>query len=59
MKYQWPASRLSEKEMNILFKARLALKKPITKLIVEAVYKTYKEEDMKDELADNTRQVSE
>ncbi len=54
MKYQWPASRLSEKEMSLLFKARLALKKPITKLIVEAVYKTYNEKEIEDELVDNT-----
>ena len=58
MKYQWPASRLSVKEMSLLFKARLVLKKPITKLVAEAIHKTYNEEELDHELDNNTGKVS-
>ena len=40
-KYSWPASAVSEKEMQILYDMRQKTKKPISKLIKEAIRKTY------------------
>jgi hypothetical protein len=40
-KYSWPASAVSEKEMKILYEMRRKTKKPISKLIKEAIRKTY------------------
>jgi hypothetical protein len=40
-KYQWPASKLSEEEMRILFKARQVTKKSICELLKEAVHIAY------------------
>jgi hypothetical protein len=40
-KYSWPASAVSEKEMQILYDMRQKTKKPISKLNKEAIRKTY------------------
>jgi len=40
-RYPWPASAISEKEMEMLYNMRRQSKKPITKLIKEAIKKTY------------------
>ena len=40
-KYSWPASKLDEKDMLLLFKMREKKSKPITLLIKEAINKTY------------------
>jgi hypothetical protein len=40
-KYSWPASAVSEKDMQILYDMRQKTKKPISKLIKEAIRKTY------------------
>ena len=40
-KYPWPASGISEKEMEILYNMRQKTKTPITKLVKEAINKTY------------------
>ena len=40
-KYPWPASAITEKEMQMLYNMRRQSKKPITKLIKEAINKTY------------------
>ena len=40
-KYQWPASRLTEKEMELLFKAREATGQSICKLLKDAVHIAY------------------
>ena len=40
-KYPWPASAVSEKEMEILYNMRQKTNIPITKLIREAIRKTY------------------
>lgn len=45
--YQWPASRLSEKEMAILFQMRCKTSKSICELLREAVHVAYSE--VKDE----------
>ena len=39
--YQWPASKLTAKEMKLLYEERKRNGKPITVLIREAVLKTY------------------
>ena len=39
--YPWPASKLTEKEMAILYKIKQRIKKPVTVLIKEAVQKQY------------------
>jgi len=40
-KYPWPASAVSEKEMELLYNMRQKKKIPITKLVKEAINKTY------------------
>lgn len=40
-RYPWPASRLTEEEMQILYEQRQKQKKPITQLLKEAVRQTY------------------
>ena len=40
-KYQWPASRLAEKEMEILFLMRGKTKQSICELLREAVHIAY------------------
>ena len=42
-KYQWPASRLSEKEMAILFQMRQNTNRSICELLREAVHIAYVE----------------
>lgn len=42
-KYQWPASRLDEKEMALLFQERQKTKKSICELLRRAVYIAYGE----------------
>ena len=39
--YSWPASQLTDKEMELLYEERKRNGKPITVLIREAVLKTY------------------
>ena len=36
-KYQWPASQLSDKEMNILYQWRLKTKTPINYLLKQSI----------------------
>ena len=40
-KYPWPASAVSEKEMEMLYYMREKTKTPITQLVKEAIQKTY------------------
>jgi hypothetical protein len=40
-KYGWPASRITVREMAMLYEARLKLKKPITELLRLAVEDSY------------------
>jgi len=40
-KYSWPASAVSEKDMQMLYDMRQKTKKPLAKLIKEAIRKTY------------------
>jgi hypothetical protein len=40
-RYPWPASAVSEKEMQMLYNMRQKSKIPITKLVKEAIRKTY------------------
>ncbi|MEW6008159.1 MAG: hypothetical protein AB1629_00805 [Candidatus Omnitrophota bacterium] len=42
-KYQWPASKLTEDEMELLFKVRQATSKSICDLLREAVHIAYGE----------------
>lgn len=53
-KYQWPASRLDEKEMALLFKTKQKTRKSICELLRRAVHAAYgdiktKKEDRRDE----------
>jgi hypothetical protein len=40
-KYQWPASRLDEKEMALLFREKQKSKKSICELLRQAVHTAY------------------
>ena len=42
-KYQWPASRLDEKEMSLLFQEKQNTKKSICELLRKAVHIAYGE----------------
>ena len=44
LKYQWPSSALTQKEMRALYKEKIRTQKPINLLIKEAVMKNIKEE---------------
>ena len=44
-KYQWPASRLDEKEMDLLFQARQKTRKSICELLRQAIHIAYGEAD--------------
>ena len=43
-KYQWPASGLTEKEMEILFKTKQETRESICRLLQKAVHIAYGEE---------------
>ena len=42
-KYQWPASRLDEKEMTLLFRIKQKTRKSICELLRQAVHIAYDE----------------
>lgn len=42
-KYQWPASKLTKKEMELLFKARQATGRSICELLKESIHIAYGE----------------
>ncbi len=44
LKYQWPSSALTEKEMRALYKEKIRTQTPINKLIKMAVKQMVKEE---------------
>ncbi len=44
-KYPWPASAVTDKEMEVLYNMRQQTKTPISKLIKEAINKTYSRKD--------------
>jgi len=44
-KYQWPASRLDEKEMALLFQAKQRTQKSICELLRQAIHIAYSEVD--------------
>jgi len=50
-KYQWPASKLSEKEMAILFQMRCKTSKSICELLRKAVHIAYGREVNQEPLA--------
>ena len=44
-KYQWPASRLDEKEMALLFQIKQKTRKSICELLRQAIHIAYSEVD--------------